>query len=232
MFRAGRPAFARPYVGVHKSKSLMSSSLLLQQCPACLVCLTWIVFVIGGRWPYSWCLVGCLPPLPNLVLIFPVVFSPSKVIYLSIYLFIFVYLHIGPRSNVSLLSLSRCIYIYIYIILISRALNKNPCWLCLVGFNIYIYIYVCVCVCVNGGGVYLRFSLYAFNYTHTRARAHTHTHTHTYIYIKNTPQYIWLNIFYLCLDIVDETSRQYGNWGRLIPQISEVSCNILATCKH
>ena len=45
--------------GVHKSTSLMSSSLLLQQCPACLVHLTWIVFVIGGRWPYSWCLVGC-----------------------------------------------------------------------------------------------------------------------------------------------------------------------------
>ena len=57
--RAGRPAFARPYVGVHKSTSLMSLSLLLQQCPACLVRLTWIVFVIGGRWPYSWCLVGC-----------------------------------------------------------------------------------------------------------------------------------------------------------------------------
>ena len=30
--RAGRPAFARPYVGVHRSTSLMSSSLLLQQC--------------------------------------------------------------------------------------------------------------------------------------------------------------------------------------------------------
>ena len=57
--RAGRPAFARPCVGVHKSTSLMSSSLLLQQCPACLVRLSWIVFVIGGRWPYSWCLVGC-----------------------------------------------------------------------------------------------------------------------------------------------------------------------------
>ena len=57
--RAGHPAFARPCVGVHKSTSFMSSSLLLQQCPACLVCLTWIVFVIGGRWPYSWCLVGC-----------------------------------------------------------------------------------------------------------------------------------------------------------------------------
>ena len=57
--RAGRPAFARPCVGVHESTSLMSSSLLLQQCPACLVRLTWIVFVIGGRWPYSCCLVGC-----------------------------------------------------------------------------------------------------------------------------------------------------------------------------
>ena len=33
--RAGRPAFARPYVEVHRSTSLMSLSLLLQQCPAC-----------------------------------------------------------------------------------------------------------------------------------------------------------------------------------------------------
>ena len=57
--RAGRPAFARPYVEVHRSISLMSSSLLLQQCPACLVHLIWIVVVMRGRWPYSWCLVGC-----------------------------------------------------------------------------------------------------------------------------------------------------------------------------
>ena len=57
--RAGRPAFAWPYAGVHMGSSLMSSSLLLQQCPACLVRLAWIVFVMGGRWPYSWCLVGC-----------------------------------------------------------------------------------------------------------------------------------------------------------------------------
>ena len=53
--RAGRPAFARPYVGVHRNTSLMSLSLLFQQWPACLVRLTWIVFVMGGRWPYSWC---------------------------------------------------------------------------------------------------------------------------------------------------------------------------------
>ena len=57
--RAGHPAFVQPYVGVHRSTSFMSSSLLLQQCPACLVRLTWIVFLMGGRWPYSWCLVGC-----------------------------------------------------------------------------------------------------------------------------------------------------------------------------
>ena len=57
--RPGRPAFARLYVGVPRSTLLMRSSLLLQQCPAWLVRLTWIVFVIGGRWPYSWYLVGC-----------------------------------------------------------------------------------------------------------------------------------------------------------------------------
>ena len=34
--RAGRPAFARPYGEVHRSTLLISSSLLLQQCPACL----------------------------------------------------------------------------------------------------------------------------------------------------------------------------------------------------
>ena len=52
--RAGRPAFARPYVGVHRSTSLMSSSLLLQQCPACLVHLTWIFFVMGSKWPITY----------------------------------------------------------------------------------------------------------------------------------------------------------------------------------
>ena len=57
--RAGRPAFARPCRGVHRSSSLMSSSLLLQQCPACLARLIWIVFVMGGGWPYSCCFVGC-----------------------------------------------------------------------------------------------------------------------------------------------------------------------------
>ena len=37
----------------------MSSSLLLQQCLACLVCLTLTVVLMGCRWPYSCCFVGC-----------------------------------------------------------------------------------------------------------------------------------------------------------------------------
>ena len=57
--RAGRPAFDLPYLGVHRSTLFMCSSLLLQPCPACLVRLAWIVFVMGGRWPYSWCFEGC-----------------------------------------------------------------------------------------------------------------------------------------------------------------------------
>ena len=57
--RAGCRAFAQPYVGVQRSTSLMSSSLLRQQCPGCLVCLTWIVFMMGGRWLYIRCFVGC-----------------------------------------------------------------------------------------------------------------------------------------------------------------------------
>ena len=36
----------------------MSSSLLLQQWPACPVRLTLIVFVTGGKWPYNCCFVG------------------------------------------------------------------------------------------------------------------------------------------------------------------------------
>ena len=46
---AGRHAFARLYVGIHRGTSLMSSSLLLQQYPACMVRLSWILFVMGGQ---------------------------------------------------------------------------------------------------------------------------------------------------------------------------------------
>ena len=47
--QAGRPAFDWPYAGVHRNTSLTILSLLLQQCPVCLVRLACLVFVIGGR---------------------------------------------------------------------------------------------------------------------------------------------------------------------------------------
>ena len=46
--------------GVHRSTFLISSSLLLQQCPACLVRRTCIVFVMGGKCPYNWIARTCL----------------------------------------------------------------------------------------------------------------------------------------------------------------------------
>ena len=73
-----RPVFARPCEGVLRSTSLMSSFLLLQQCPACLVRLAWIVFVIGSRWPYSCFFVGCC--LQNLFNI-----ARSILVFLPIY---------------------------------------------------------------------------------------------------------------------------------------------------
>ena len=53
------PELAWPCEGVHKRTLLMSSSPLVQECPACLVRLSLIVFVMGSRWPYNWCFVGC-----------------------------------------------------------------------------------------------------------------------------------------------------------------------------
>ena len=65
--RAGRPAFARPCEGVHSRSSLITSSLLLQQCTAYLVRLILIVFVMGSRWPYSCCFMRrCLQDLFNI----------------------------------------------------------------------------------------------------------------------------------------------------------------------
>ena len=56
---SGRQALARPSVGIHWKTSLMSSSLLFQQCPASLVRLIWIFLVIGNKWQYSCYFVGC-----------------------------------------------------------------------------------------------------------------------------------------------------------------------------
>ena len=50
-----------------RSTSHMSSSLLLQLCSVCLVCLIWTIIVMGGRWRYSSYFVGwCLQDLFNI----------------------------------------------------------------------------------------------------------------------------------------------------------------------
>ena len=97
--RAGRPTFAQPYVGVHWSISLMSSSLLLQQCPACLVRLTWIVLLMGGKWPYSWCFL--------FIIFMNTECSISVREYIYIYIYIYAYVINRPKRSLSLsLSLS------------------------------------------------------------------------------------------------------------------------------
>ena len=56
----------------------MSTSLLLQQCLAYLVRLTWIVFVMDGKWPYSCCFVRCcLQDLFNIARIILVLLTSS-----------------------------------------------------------------------------------------------------------------------------------------------------------
>ena len=50
---AGCPALVCPCVGVHQRTSLMSLYLILRQCSAYLVWLTWMVCEMGGKWLYS-----------------------------------------------------------------------------------------------------------------------------------------------------------------------------------
>ena len=50
---AGQPKLAHPCVGVHRRTFLMNSSLLLQQCSACLVHLIWMDLEMVSRWLYS-----------------------------------------------------------------------------------------------------------------------------------------------------------------------------------
>ena len=104
--RAGRPAFAWPYARVHRSTSLMSLSLLLQLCPACLVHLAWIVFVMGGRWPYSWCLVGCCCQD-----LFNIARNIHIYIYIYIYyIYIYIYIYICTRLDTWV-----CVHLYVSI---------------------------------------------------------------------------------------------------------------------
>ena len=54
-----QPTLAHLFVGVHKRTLLMSLSLLLKQCSACLILLTWMVYEMEGKWLCSCCFVEC-----------------------------------------------------------------------------------------------------------------------------------------------------------------------------
>ena len=55
---ASRTSLVPQCVKVHLRMSLMSSSLFLEQRPAYLVHLTWMICEIEWKWPYSSCFVG------------------------------------------------------------------------------------------------------------------------------------------------------------------------------
>ena len=65
--RAGRPAFAWPYVGVHRSTSLMSSSLLLQQYGNYTRMLRAILNQTWRQHPTRHQLYGHLPPIAKTI---------------------------------------------------------------------------------------------------------------------------------------------------------------------
>ena len=72
--RAGRPAFARPYVGVHKSTSLMSSSLLLHCFPDTTV-VFFLLFLFSHFSLSTWHIFKCQIPFPYTGFIFLICIS-------------------------------------------------------------------------------------------------------------------------------------------------------------
>ena len=84
-------------IGVHH---LWARPCFSSNVPACLVRLTWIVFVMGGRWPYSWCLVGCCRQdlfniARNILVWLPSSFFSSRFVsvqYIYIYVYVYVYI--------------------------------------------------------------------------------------------------------------------------------------------
>ena len=56
---AGWTTLVRSCVGIRRKTSLMNSSLLLQQWPAWLIHLNWVICEMGRKWPYSCCFMGC-----------------------------------------------------------------------------------------------------------------------------------------------------------------------------
>ena len=138
----------------------MSSSLLLQQCPVCLVRLTLIVFVMGGKWPYSRCFVGhCLHDLFNIACSI-LVWLPSNFFFIRL-----VSVHVvHPYSSIDTTaawkklrfilsvrsdfhmtdSLSMAVHAFACRVLISVSVDEMLRTHIYTHIYIYIYIYICM----------------------------------------------------------------------------------------
>ena len=57
-FFAGQLTLVRPCVGVQGRTSLMSLSIILLLCPACLAYLIWMIYEMGDKWLYRDCFVA------------------------------------------------------------------------------------------------------------------------------------------------------------------------------
>ena len=143
----------------------MSSSLLLHQCPACLVRLTLIVFVMRCRWPYSWCFVGCclqglFKIAPSILVLLPSSFFSIRLVSVHV---------VHPYGNIDTIAAWKKLRFILSVrsdfppidlyeiphIFYTRIIHSH-CLRVLTGYiytyiyiYIYIYIYVCVCVCVK-----------------------------------------------------------------------------------
>ena len=123
----------------------MSSSLFLKQCPACLVHLIWIIFVMGGWWPYSYCFVEyCLQDLFNnahsILAYLPLIFFSSLLVSIHV---------VHPYSSIDMITAwKKLCFILSVRSDFYRPILKSYSFFCFHTLYIYIYIYICVCVCV------------------------------------------------------------------------------------
>ena len=83
---------------LHRRTSLMSLSLLLQQCPACLVHLIWMFLEMTGWWPYTCCFVGCC---------FHILFSISHSIFVQFPFGFFSICYSAPMWCIYIVELTR-----------------------------------------------------------------------------------------------------------------------------
>ena len=136
-----------PCVRVHRRTLFMNSSLLLQQDPVCLVCLSWMVLEMGSKWSYSCCFVGCcfqdlFKTAHNILVYFPSsIFSMNFVSIHVVHPYSRIYTAIATSwKNLILLNwidqtythththTHTHIYIYIYIYILWRdTLTPYPC---------------------------------------------------------------------------------------------------------